>query len=686
MKKLALLTFTAALTACSGPAEQTGSDSQTQPQKSTTTHFDMYLGGTDVGDMDITRTGNKIDIDYGFSNNGRGASSIETIILSDNDIPLSWSVEGKTVFGNATQENFSVSGNTATWQSKAESGEAGFDGAPVYIAQNGSPFSEYLYALPLLNDNLTKYPALPSGHITLSKKQDLTLSATGGEIKATLYAIGGISMNPSYFIIDENKALVGLVSPRTAIVKPEIAGEEARLRELTAQLNAQRYKDIASRYLHDYEKPVRINNVRIFEPQSLSLSEPKSVVITGNKITAVEAVSAAPSDDEVTIEGNGGTLVAGLYEMHGHMSDNDALLNVLAGVTSVRDMGNEVDILQGITDNIANGILVGPRIAKSGFIEGKSPFSNSTGELAASEDEAVELVRKYAGMDDYIQIKIYSSVNPEWVPAMAKEAHENGLRVAGHIPAFAKADEMIAAGYNEITHINQLMLGWVLDRKEDTRTLFRITGMKRFTDLDLNSDQVNHTLALMKENNIALDPTTVIHEHAMTSRNGTVSPGVVDYIDHMPLSSQRAAKVAMLNVADEAEDKAYKDAFAKIVATLKKMHENGILLVPGTDMGGAFRLHRELELFQQFGMAPAEALKRGSWDMAVYMGHDDKLGSIETGKLADFFLIPGNPVEDLKAIKTIAMVVADGRILFPDEVYPEFGISPFTTLPEVKGE
>ena len=142
MKKLALLTFTAALTACSGPGEQTGSDSQTQPQKSTTTHFDMYLGGTDVGDMDITRTGNKIDIDYGFSNNGRGASSTETIILSDNDIPLSWSVEGKTVFGNATQENFSVSGNTATWQSKAESGEAGFDGAPVYIAQNGSPFSE----------------------------------------------------------------------------------------------------------------------------------------------------------------------------------------------------------------------------------------------------------------------------------------------------------------------------------------------------------------------------------------------------------------------------------------------------------------------------------------------------------------------------------------------------------------
>ncbi len=67
------------------------------------------------------------------------------------------------------------------------------------------------------------------------------------------------------------------------------------------------------------------------------------------------------------------------------------------------------------------------------------------------------------------QIKIYSSMNPDWVPAMIREAHELGLRVAGHIPAFTTTDAMLEAGYDEITHSNQLMLNWVLKPGDDTR-------------------------------------------------------------------------------------------------------------------------------------------------------------------------------------------------------------------------
>ena len=59
------------------------------------------------------------------------------------------------------------------------------------------------------------------------------------------------------------------------------------------------------------------------------------------------------------------------------------------------------------------------------------------------------------------------------------------------------------------------------------------------------------------------------------------------------------------------------------------------------------------------------------------------MGSIEKGKLADFFLIPNDPTTDLKAIKTIRMVVKDGAFYFPTEVYPRFGIKPFTTAPIV---
>ena len=114
------------------------------------------------------------------------------------------------------------------------------------------------------------------------------------------------------------------------------------------------------------------------------------------------------------------------------------------------------------------------------------------------------------------------------------------------------------------------------------------------------------------------------------------------------------------------------------------MHERGILLVPGTDLGGAFELHRELELFQQFGMTPAEVLKRASYDMAQYLGFGDDLGSVDVGKMADFFLVPGDPTTDLKAIKTISLVTKDGTFYFPTQVYPEFGIKPFTEVSPIQ--
>ena len=78
-------------------------------------------------------------------------------------------------------------------------------------------------------------------------------------------------------------------------------------------------------------------------------------------------------------------------------------------------------------------------------------------------------------------------MNPAWVPAMAKEAHRLGMRVAGHVPAFSTADEMIVAGYDEITHINQFSLGWVIQPTEDTRTLFRSDRAEASTEFDLNS-------------------------------------------------------------------------------------------------------------------------------------------------------------------------------------------------------
>ena len=122
-------------------------------------------------------------------------------------------------------------------------------------------------------------------------------------------------------------------------------------------------------------------------------------------------------------------------------------------------------------------------------------------------------------------------------------------------------------------------------------------------------------------------------------------------------------------------------AALSLAETVTAMHEAGILLVPGTDMGGSFVYHRELELYQQVGMTAPEILAWASPGMAEYVGQSDELGSIAPGKLADFFLVPGDPTADLKAIKTISMVVKDGTVYFPSEIYPSFGIEPFAAAP-----
>lgn len=93
----------------------------------------------------------------------------------------------------------------------------------------------------------------------------------------------------------------------------------------------------------------------------------------------------------------------------------------------------------------------------------------------------------------------------------------------------------------------------------------------------------------------------------------------------MPPAVQRSAKVSMVAVSSSEQDVAYRGAYEKIVATLKMMKDRGIFLIPGTDLGGAFTLHRELELFQQLGYSAAELLKLGSYDMANYLGHSDRV-------------------------------------------------------------
>jgi len=654
----------------------------TTPDSSSKEFYSVIIGGTKVGHLNVTRSGNLITTDYDYKNNGRGPTIKESLTLNTEGLPIHWEIAGNTTFGNSIDESFKLEGQKASWKDATGSGEKTISEDSFYIDQSGTPYSIFLAAKVLIQAEDHTMPALPAGKLMLTAMENLQTSTAAEPVALKSYALSGAGLNPTYFILDEDDAFFAFITPRFIVIRSGFEGEEDKLRKIAETYSAKRFERLQAKFSHHFNSNVRIRNVKIFDPKTLGLSELVSVTVADGKIQAIETTDAASNEAEVEIDGDGGVLVAGMYEMHGHLGVNSALLNVLAGVTSVRDMGNSNEVLSQLIDDIDSGVLAGPRITRLGMIEGKSPFNNNNGYLVETEAQALEAVQAYADQGFY-GVKLYNSMNGDWAPAIVKKAHELNLHVAGHVPAFSNANAMITAGFDEMTHINQVMLGWVLEPEEDTRTLLRLTALQRLPALDLDSEAVQKTLDLMVKNNTAIDPTLAIHEALLLARNGTTQIGALDYIEHMPANVQRGAKVAWSSIANDEEDLAYRLAYDKIIETLKLMKQRGIFMVAGTDLGGAFNLHRELELYQQIGYTPAELLKLSSYDMAKYLGHTDR-GAIEPGLQADFFLIPNDPTKDLKAIKTISMVSRGGVFYFPSEIYPEFGIKPFVAKPEVK--
>lgn len=676
------LALAASLAACgnSGPAPET--EAETSAAATEASRFTVLVGGTDIGALEITPSETGYGVEFEYRNNGRGPTISETVALNAAGLPTSWTIEGASTFGNPISESFEFEDDQASWTDATGSDQAVIEGDAFYVPQDGSPYWLAIAARALMDTSDASLNAIPGGALNLSEIEDLAVTDGENERSVTSYALTGTSLDPTYILMD-GRAFFGLITPGFAIIETGYEAEDERLRGIAAAYGAARLEDIQSRTAHDYGAPVRIRNVRVFDPATQALGAPVSVLIEGERISAIDALDVATAPGEVEIDGAGGSLIPGMFEMHAHMGETSAILNIAAGVTSVRDMGNNNDVLGALIDRIDAGQLAGPRVFRSGFIEGRSPFSSNNGILVETLEEAVAAVDTYADTGDYIQIKIYNSMTPEWVPAMIERAHERGLRVAGHVPAFTNADTMIAAGYDEMTHINQVMLGWVLEPEEDTRSLLRLTALRRLPALDLSSEPVQATINAMAARGVAIDPTLAIHEALLLSRNGELTPGVVDYIDHMPVEEQRSARSAWADIATPQDDVDYRGAFDQILTTISMMREAGIFIVPGTDLGGSFAYHRELELYQRTGMTAPEILAWASHGMAEYLGVDDELGTIAPGMLADFFLVPGDPTQNLREIKTISMVASDGVIYYPSEIYPEFGIRPFVDVPNV---
>ncbi|HEX9221897.1 MAG TPA: amidohydrolase family protein [Candidatus Acidoferrales bacterium] len=407
-------------------------------------------------------------------------------------------------------------------------------------------------------------------------------------------------------------------------------------------------------------KTIVLKAARMFDGKSDSLTKPGLVVITDGKIAAVGTGAAIPSGAEVIDLGDA-TLLPGFIDAHTHLSMEasddwkqamldrlqkpvaeqalDASVNarktLLAGFTTVRDVGSSDYLDVGLRNAINSGTIVGPRMLVTvhaigstgghcdrggGFRAGL--FGRETdpldGVINGPEEarRAVRLDHKYGAT----MIKVCATggvlsltddvdtpqLTQEELNAIVDEAHALRLKTAAHAHGAEGAKRAIRAGINSIEH------GSFLD---------------------------DEALDMMKVRGTYLVPTLMAPDYLRQKLDAGV---------YFP--PKIAAKA--------------RDAIASIQSMFKRALAKGVRIGLGTD--AAVYPHGlnagEFHLMVDLGMKPVDALKAGASSDAELLGLDKQVGSLEAGKLADVVAVPGDPIADIHQTEHVFFVMKEGVV------------------------
>jgi len=632
--------------------------------------YAFLLATNPAGSETVTTTGKTSVVEFTYNDRGRGSSLKSTITVDANGIPTSIVTSGHDYLKTPVDEHFTRANGKSSWKSGSDSGEIPANG--FYISADGPPEEEGLLVKALLRAPDHRLPLLPAGEASLRKVAERKVRSKGKTKHVTAYEIGGLGFTPSPVWLDDRGDLFADVSSWAQLVPVGWESVAAELIKAQEEASAATQRAQAERLAHKPKNGVLIvRNARLFDPATLQVTPNSTIIVRGNRIEAagldVEYLTVA-----TVIEANGKTVIPGLWDMHQHFSAVDGLLDIANGVTSARDLANDTDFLVALRKKFDAGTAIGPRIVLAGIIDGPGPYAGPTKVLVSNEAEAIAAVDNYAKLG-YEQVKIYSSVKPELVPLIAKRAHERGLRVSGHVPAFMRAEDAVRDGYDEIQHANFLLLDLMPDVKE-TRTPARFTEpAKRAASLDLDSPEAKTLFDLLVQHKTVIDPTLVVFEELFTARKGAMSPVYAAVADRMPPQVRRSFLSGGLPVPD-GMDATYRASFRKMLELVAKLHRLGIPIVAGTDAIPGFALHRELELYAEAGIPPAEVLRIATLGAATVMHREKELGSVEAGKLADFAIIDGDPTTNISDVRKVVTVVKDGVVFDARELRGELGV------------
>jgi imidazolonepropionase-like amidohydrolase len=429
-----------------------------------------------------------------------------------------------------------------------------------------------------------------------------------------------------------------------------------------------------------------ITDVNIVDVRTGEIHPDQVVVIEKNRITTVSARKNTryPRNAPTILNARGGFLIPGLWDMHVHLVFGDWFphaqeislpLFVANGVTSVRDMGSELEIVQSWRNDIEAGLLLGPRIMTSGpMLDGPKPRFPSSLAIATPEDgrRAVDLL-KQSGADF---IKLQSLIPRDAVFAIAEEARKQEIPFEGHVPDSVRASEMSSAGMHSFEHLIGIFEG--SSSLEDEFLKGDKTETKFLATYD--PQRASELAALLSKNQTWQCPTLV------WERGGNL-------IDVTDFTKDERAKYVPASWKDQTWKKfteqvkqeintddleTRKKFIEKELEVVQLLHKAGVPFLAGTDtppgiyIFPGFSLHEELQRFVAAGFTPLEALQTATLNPARFFKMESQLGTIEPGKLADLVFLDANPLEDIRNTQKVSAVILNGRYLSKADLQKSF--------------
>jgi imidazolonepropionase-like amidohydrolase len=425
-----------------------------------------------------------------------------------------------------------------------------------------------------------------------------------------------------------------------------------------------------------------IHDVTVIDARGAPAKPHQTVIMRDGKIEAINSSGGALGEKlpGTHVDGTGKYLIPGLWDMHVHMVFGDWFsrgkevtlpLFIANGITGVRDMGGELEVLQKWRKKIAAGTLIGPRIVMSGpMLDGPKPRFPSSIAIKTPEDghRAVDDLKRRGA--DFI--KLQSLIPRDAVFAIADEAKKQGISFVGHVPDAVRASEPSNVGQRSFEHLIGIFEG--SSPLEDEF----INGAKTEKQFLSTYDpkRAEALFSLLAKNQTWQCPTLV------WERGGNL-------IDQTDFAHDIRAKyvpaywkdVTWKRFTDEVEhdfntdDLATRKAFVeKELEVVNAMHRAGIPFLAGTDtppgvyIFPGFSLYEELQRFVAAGFTPMEALQTATLNPAKFLGLEDRLGTIEKGKLADVVLLNANPLEDIRNTEKIEAVIVNGLYLSRTEL------------------